>query len=300
MRTGVLAWLAGLALSAGAMTGLEAQVRAQGSPVRGTGECVLTTAAAGQSAGAPARTASIPSAAQRAIVTRQPVPAGEYDIVVDVPNLCVDSLKLNVQNLVAHLALDVRVANLTRITAGADVRIGEVDLTLRQVRAEALLLVDLDNVVVIVDDLLTMLDNNPEIVNSLVGTVQGVAGTVGGVAQTALQPGGVVGQAVGVAGQALDNLVQPGGVLSQTVNALGQTVQRTFDTAGNLLERTLDVAGGVVNERTLGNLLRMEVLQEATEAGRTVRLVRGVGEELIEYTLDGAGRVLSVRLSRER
>jgi YD repeat-containing protein len=242
----------------------------------------------------------IPTAAQRASVTRQAVPAGEYDIIVDVPNLCVDSLTLKVENLVAHLALDARVANLTRITAGADVRIGEVDLRLRQVRAEALLLVDLDHVRFIVDDLLTMLDNNPEIIESLVATVEGLAGTAGGVAKTALQPGGVVSQAVSTVGATLGHVTQPGGVLSQTINTLGQTIQHTFDASGRLLERTLDTAGSVVNERTLGNLAQMDVLNEVVRDGRTVRTVRTAAGDLTEYTSDSAGRILSARTVRQR
>jgi YD repeat-containing protein len=294
--------LAALVLVAVAWTDT-APLDAQRVPVRGTGECTLTSAApaTGAVAAAPAaRQGGIPTAAQRATVTRQPVPAGEYDIVVDVPNLCVDSLTLRVENLVAHLALDARVANLTRITAGADVRIGNVDLRLRQVRAEALLLVDLDHVRFIVDDLLTMLDNNPEIVESLVATVEGLAGAAGGVAQTALQQGGVVRQTVSTVGETLGNLTQPGGVLSQTINTLGQTVQHTFDTAGRLLERTLDTAGSVVNERTLGNLRQMDVLNEAVRDGRTVRTVRTPAGDLIEYTMDSAGRILSARTVRQR
>src|SRR5688572_4060177 len=132
---------------------------AQRNVQRATSQCTLRSAAARATAG---RTGGIPSNAQRASNTGQPVPAGEYDIVLDIPNLCVDSIRLVVQNLFAHLALDARVANLARVTAGADVRIQEVDLSIRDVRAEALLLVDLDNVRFIVEDLLTMIDNHPE------------------------------------------------------------------------------------------------------------------------------------------
>jgi hypothetical protein len=267
-------------------------------PARGTASCTLTSVSA--NAGAPrtaTRAVGIPSTATRASTTGQPVPAGEYDIVLDVPNLCVDSIRLVVQNLNAHLALDARVANLARITAGADVKIQEVDLSIRDVRAEALLLVDLDNVRFIVEDLLTMIDNNPEIINTLVGTLGSTVGTLGSVANTALQPGGVVSQAVGTVGQTLNNLTQPGGVLTQTVNTLGQTVQKTLGTTGNILEKTLDTTGRVVNERTLGNLLSLPALRETTNAaGQLVKTVRDTGGTLIEYTLDSAGKILGARV----
>jgi hypothetical protein len=289
-----------IALALPAITlAIPAHAHAQRGVERGTDSCTLSTA---QTAAGAARTptaaagGAIPGAAQRATTTGQPVPAGEYDIVVDVPNLCVDSIVVNVQNLTAHLALDARVANLARITAGADVVIAEVDLDIRDVRAEALLLVDLDHVRLIVDDLLTMIDNNPEIVNSLVGVVQSTVGTVSSVANTALQPGGVVSQLTEVAGQTLGNLVRPGGVLSQTVNTAGQTVQQVLGDGGALLERTLDTAGQVVGERTLGNLLQMDVLEETTNAaGQVIRTVRGTSGQLIRYTLDSAGSIVNAR-----
>ncbi|MGH7449312.1 MAG: hypothetical protein ACREK1_07405 [Longimicrobiales bacterium] len=269
---------------------------AQRTVARGSAECTLSSVATPAGARTPTAAAGIPNAAQRATTTGQPVPAGEYDIVVDVPNLCVDSIRLSVRNLTAHLALDARVANLVRVTAGADIRIEEVDLEIRDVRAEALLLVDLDHVRFIVDDVLAMIDNNPEIVNSLVGTVQTAIGTVGSVAQTALQPGGVVSEAVGLVGQTLGNITQPGGVLSQTVSAAGQTVQRVLGTGGDLLERTLDAAGNRVGERTIGNLLRMQIVDETTNAaGQVVRTVRDAAGGLIQYTLDQAGSIVSAR-----
>jgi hypothetical protein len=243
----------------------------------------------------------IPGAADRASRTGQAVPAGAYDIVVDVPNLCVDSVTLDVRNLLANVALDARVANLATISAGADVRIERVQLELRDVRAEALLLVDLDDVRLIVEDLLTMIDNNPEIVQSLVGVVNTATTQVGRVASTALQPGGVVSQTVGAVGQTLNNLIQPGGVLSETVNTLGQTLQLTLGEGGDIVEKTLDSAGGVLGQRTLGNLLQLPALSESTnQAGQVVKTVRDSTGRLIEYTLWAPGRILGARVLQGR
>lgn len=223
-----------------------------------------------------------------------------YDVVVEIPNLCVDRIHLDVDNLEAHVSLNARVANLVRVNAGADVYIGTVELGIQGVRAEALLLVDLDNVVQIVDEVLTFIDNNPQVVTQLVGTVGSTVRTVGGVANTALQPGGVVGRAVGAVGRTLGNLTEPGGVLTQTVNTLGQTVQTTLETGGNLVQRTLDSAGKVVSSTTAGNLLRLPVLQETTNAaGQTVRQVRDTAGNLIEFTLDSAGEVANARVLQQ-
>ena len=221
----------------------------------------------------------------------------EYDVIVDVPNLCVQRIRLQVQNLDARLALNASVANLVRLRAGADVHIGEVDLGINGVRAQALLLVDLDNVVYVVDRALTFIDENPQILSQLTGTVQNTLGVAGGVANTALRPGGVVDQTVGALGQTLDDVTQPGGLLSQTVNTLGQTVQRTLDTSGNIVEQTLNSAGSVVNTRTVGRLLDLPVIRESTNsAGQAVKQVRDQSGAVIEYVLDDAGRIVRSRV----
>jgi len=234
---------------------------------------------------------------------RQPGPPAEYqayDVVVMVPRLCVDRIQLDVDNLQARVALNARVANLVSVQAGADVSIRQVSVGVRGIRAEALLLVDLDNVAAVIERTLQFVDNHPEIISQLTGTVNNTVNTVGSVANTALQPGGVVDRTVGVAGQTLNNLTQPGGVLTQTVNTLGQTVQTTLDASGNLVERTLSTAGQVVNTRTLGAVTGLPVVGEtAGTAGQTLRTVRTAAGELIELTLDQGGRVVSARPAQQ-
>jgi hypothetical protein len=221
----------------------------------------------------------------------------EFDVVLDVPELCVERITLKVTNLRAHLALDAAVANLLQIQAGADVSIARVDLGIHGVRAQALLLVDLDNVVYAVDRTLTFIDNNPEVVRGVLRSVNNTVGVVGGLGNTLLQPGGVVSQTVGVVGQTAENLTAPGGLLSQTVNTLGQTVTRVVDQTGSILERTLSTTGQVLNSRTLGNVLSLPVINTTTSAaGETVRQVRDSSGAVIEYVVDTAGKVLRTRV----
>lgn len=227
----------------------------------------------------------------------QPRQAGEYDVVLHVPDLCVERIELNVQGLEAHLALNARVANLVRLDAGADVTIDNVDLGIYGLRAEAQLLVDLDNVVFIVDRTLAFIDNNADVLTGVLKSTQGALGTVGDLGQTALRPDGPVSGLVGSVGRTLDNVSQPGGLLSQTVNTLGQTVQRTVGETGSIVERTLDSAGSLVNERTVGQLMDLPLVREATNtAGQTVRTVRDTSGKLIEYVMDSAGKVSNVRV----
>ena len=227
-----------------------------------------------------------------------PPQQGEYDVVLDIPDLCVDEIQLDVQNLEAHLALNARVANLVRLDAGADVTIANVSLGIRGVRAQALLLVDLDNVVFVVDRTLAFIDQNPQLVTGLFRTTQGALTTVGGLGETALQPGGVVDNAVGTLGRTLDNVTAPGGLLSQTVNSLNQTVQRVVTTTGSIVERTVDSAGNLVgSERTLGTVTALPLVRETTNtAGQTVRQVRDQSGRIIEYVLGAGGRITAARV----
>lgn len=229
---------------------------------------------------------------------RQSAASGDPDVLLDVPNLSVEEITLEVENLRAKVSLDARLANLLQLTAGADASIDKVKLTIKGVRAELLLKVRLDNVAAIIDRTLTTIDRNPQILERLLQSVDSTVGTVGGVANTALQPGGVVSQTVGTVGQTLNNVTQPGGLLSQTVNTLGQTVQRTIDRSGNIVERTLDSAGGLANQRTVGSVLDLtRVGTDTTGAtGQIIRRVRDTGGAVIELTLDSAGRVLNSRV----
>ncbi|MCU1349397.1 MAG: hypothetical protein JWO56_2427 [Acidobacteria bacterium] len=74
-------------------------------------------------------------------------------------------------------------------------------------------------------------------------------------------------------------------------------MQRTVDTTGNIVERTLDATGKVVNDRSVGRLLDMQVVNQTTNAaGQAVKQVRDTTGAVIEYTLDSAGKIVSSRV----
>src|SRR4051812_10003284 len=77
---------------------------------------------------AQARPLSSPATAQAAARGAQQGGTPGYDVILEVPNLSVDSIGVNVQNLRAHLALAANVASLVTLDAGADVSIGRVRL----------------------------------------------------------------------------------------------------------------------------------------------------------------------------
>src|SRR3954463_9048178 len=192
----------------------------------------------------------------------------EYDVVLDIPNLCVNRIFLKVDSVTAKLNLNARVANLVRVDAGADVLIGNVDLTIQGVRAQALLLVDLDDVVYIVDNTLTFVDNHPEIVQQLGSTLQNTVGSVGGLVNR---------------------------LLLGTVNG----VQRLIDTGtGNILEKAVAAAGQNAAEKVVGNITQLPVISQVTDAaGNLVKQARDAATNaIVSYTLNKTGKLLTASI----
>jgi hypothetical protein len=171
------------------------------------------------------------------------------DVLLDIPNLSVESITLEVDNLQAHIALDARLGSILKLTAGADASIDKVKLDIKGVQATATLVVRLDNVRAIIERTLQTVDQNPQLIQGLLNTVDNTVGTVGGVANNA------VGTVCGIAtsalrtGQVLDLARSGLTVVNQSVNGSGQTVRRVRDTAGRLLEVVTDTAGRIVSTR---------------------------------------------------
>ncbi len=188
--------------------------------------------------------------AQPSQLAQQAMSSGDPpDVLLDVPNLSVEQLTIEVNNLQVDLALDARLANLLHLTAGANARIDNVKIDIRGVRAQATLIVRLDNVRAIIERTLQTLDNNPQIVTQLLSTVDNTVNTVGGVANNAV--GTVGGLAGGLLrnGQLLDLAAAGLSEVSRVAGANGQTVRRVTDRSGQLLEVVTDTANRIVSSR---------------------------------------------------
>jgi hypothetical protein len=136
------------------------------------------------------RTSTRPHSRNGASATPQaPTPrqsSGEPDVHLSVPDLHVDEIRLDVEDLEAHLALRARLANLLQLQAGAHVAIEKVQLDIKGVAARAMLKVRLENVYAILDRALTSVDRNPQILEGVVNTVDNAVGeTIAGVGRVA-------------------------------------------------------------------------------------------------------------------
>jgi hypothetical protein len=93
------------------------------------------------------------------------------DVILEIPELSVDSIGLTVSNVKAHVALDANAMNLVQLTAGVDVGIKKVQLGIVGVYGEVYLYADLDNVARIVDRVVATLDRNPKILTQVLAAV---------------------------------------------------------------------------------------------------------------------------------
>jgi e3 binding domain len=178
-------------------------------------------------------------------------PVGPPDVLLDVPELRIDSIHFELDDLDAHVALKANVLNLVKLNVGVDVHLSRVKLDIKGVEAEVVLKARLDHVTAIVDRLMTSLDRNPELVKGLARAVSEVgqgagqavdktgdaAKDVGKGAQSALKDVGQgAGEATGDigegAGQAVGDVGQGAG---QAVGDVGQGAGQAVGGAGQAL-----------------------------------------------------------------
>jgi hypothetical protein len=91
----------------------------------------------------------------------------EPDVVLDVPELEVDSITLEVRDLRAHVSILAELANLLNISVGVDARLDEVKLEIEGVEAEVHLVARLKNVRIILVKALETIGEHPEILRIL-------------------------------------------------------------------------------------------------------------------------------------
>jgi hypothetical protein len=199
-------------------------------------------------------------------------PAGPPDVLLDVPELRVDSIHFELDNLDAHVAVKANVLNLVKLNVGVDVHLSRVKLDIKGVEAELVLKARLDHVTAIVDRLMTSLDRNPELVKGLSRAVaeigQGAgeavdktgdaAKDVGKGAQSALKDVGKgageatgdigegAGHAVGDVGQGAGHAV--GDVGQGAGQAVGDVGQGAGQAVGDVGQGAGQVLGGLVGQ----------------------------------------------------
>src|SRR5215218_6430549 len=223
---------------------------------------------------------------------------GPPDVLLDVPELRIDLIHFELDDLDAHLAVKANVLNLVKLNVGIDVHLSRVKLDIKGVEAEVVLKARLDHVTAIVDRLMTSLDRNPDLIEGLSRAVSEVgegagqavdktgdaAKDVGKGAQSALKDVGKgAGEATGDigqgAGQAVGDIGQGAGqAVGDVGQGAGQAVGDVGQGAGQAVGNLDQVVGGV--GQTLG--------QAGQGAGQALGgVTQGVGQ-----AGQGAGQAL--------
>ncbi|MEU8045255.1 hypothetical protein AB0B71_14060 [Micromonospora echinofusca] len=161
----------------------------------------------------------------------------EPDVLLDIPEVSVDSVRLAVDELDADVSLRTRLANLLQLDAGVRVHLKGVELDITGVHAEALLKVRLEKLVEILDRALTTIDRNPQIIEALSRTATASLDDVNRATQRIANLGeravGPVEQLTGPAAQ--PPLERAGGAtddLGQQVGAIGAVADRSLREPG--------------------------------------------------------------------
>jgi hypothetical protein len=159
------------------------------------------------------------------------------DVYVDVPVVNVDEIKFELDDLRAHIAVLAEAGHFVQLNAGAAARLGKVELEIKGVETQALLETRLHNVTAILARVLTTLDRNPELLQS----VGEALGDVGGGAHDLLHDTGDVVKSVGKGGEsALGDVGRGAGKgvagigrgAEQGVEGLGQGAQQGVEGLG--------------------------------------------------------------------
>ena len=103
----------------------------------------------------------------------------EPDVLVDIPMVNVDEIHFELDDLEARISLHAEVLDLVKLSVGVHVELGKVELDIKGVQAQALLRARLDHVTAIIDRVLTTLDRNPKLLESIGQSLEKVGAGAG-------------------------------------------------------------------------------------------------------------------------
>jgi hypothetical protein len=217
---------------------------------------------------------------RRYVLREEEDPAGPPDVLLDVPELKVDLIHFELDDLDAHVALKAKVLNLVKLNVGVDVHLSRVKLDIKGVQAEVVLKARLDHVAAIVDRLMTSLDRNPEL-------VKGLSRAVSEIGQGA-------GEAVDKTGDAAKDIGKGAeGALTDVGKGAGSAVGDVGEGAGHAVGDIGEGAGQAVGD--VGQGAGQAVGDVGQGAGQAVGDVgQGVGQAAgnLDQLVGGVGQTL--------
>lgn len=98
-------------------------------------------------------------------------PGEDPDVLLDVPSLHVEELNLKAEQLRVRVSFGAELADMVKINVGLEAEVDGLELEAKGIEAEAQLKARLGNVRAIFSQVLSTLDNNPSLVQDLVGNL---------------------------------------------------------------------------------------------------------------------------------
>lgn len=197
----------------------------------------------------------------------------EPDVFLNA-SVSVEEINIEVENLTAKVNLDLQVLELLQFNAGVDLSVDRVQLLIQDVKARVLLEARLENVVEMVDDVLSSLDLNP-----IIATLgQGIGDIVD---ETTEAVGGVLGGD----DSSSESSSSSSSSSNSTSEASSLAIKRSFEIENNILFSINDFSGNAHTNRVLeqnGDIVE----QDLDNTGR-VSGTRVVGSYKTDMTFNG-------------
>ncbi len=167
----------------------------------------------------------------------------EPDVIVDIPVVKVDEIHFELDDLMARVSLHAEVLDLVKLSVGVHAELGKVELNIKGVEAQALMRARLDHVTAIIDRVLTTLDRNPEVLQSIAQALkpvtEGAGKAVGEVGEGANKAVGQIGEGAGSAVEDVGEGAE--GAVKDVGKGAGGAVEDVGEGAGGAVK---DVGGG--------------------------------------------------------
>jgi hypothetical protein len=174
----------------------------------------------------------------------------EPDVIVDIPIVKVDEIHFELDDLLARVSLHAEVLDLVKLSVGVHAELGKVELNIKGVEAQALMRARLDHVTAIIDRVLTTLDRNPEVLQSIAQALkpvtEGAGKAVGEVGEGANKAVGQIGEGAGSAVEDVGEGAE--GAVKDVGKGAGGAVEDVGEGAGGAVKDVGKGAGGAVED----------------------------------------------------
>lgn len=170
----------------------------------------------------------------------------EPDVLLDIPVVNVDEIHFELDDLTARVSVHAEVLDIVTLSVGVHAELGKVELDIKGIEAQALFRARLDHVTAIIDRVLTTLDRNPAVLESVGRSIEQIGtGARKGVGQIGQGAGHAVEDVGEGAGGAVEDVGSGAGkAVGDVGEGVGQGAGQAVGGLGQGLGQLPQLAGG--------------------------------------------------------